>query len=117
MINVFVQGLIQWMGSDFDYIELNDKEIEFNYELDQGELVSVVCVAALYNWSERFISLKDQVIYELQNVYYTGRDDILVYENGIQLTAGDDYLEISNRAIELLEAPPVGSKITVLKRR
>lgn len=117
MINVFVQGLLQWPGVDFDYVEIDDKTIEFNYELEEGENVSVVCTAALYNWSERFVSLQGQTIYELQNVYYTGRDDILVYENGIQLTEGDDYIEISNRAIELVEAPPVGSKITVLKRR
>jgi hypothetical protein len=100
-----------------DYIEIDDKTIEFTYPLDAGENISVVCVAALYNWIERFVSLQGQTVFELQNVYYTGRDDIIVYENGLQLTVGDDYKEISNRAIELVEAPPVGARITVQKRR
>jgi hypothetical protein len=117
MINVFCQGLLQWLGIDFDYIEIDDKTIEFTYPLDAGENISVVCVAALYNWIERFVSLQGQTVFELQNVYYTGRDDIIVYENGLQLTVGDDYKEISNRAIELVEAPPVGARITVQKRR
>lgn len=117
MINVTVDGLLQWLGDDFDYSEIDDKTIKFNYTLDAGEKVSVTCIAALFNWRECFVSLEGQDTFELTNVYYTGRNDIVVYENGIQLEVGDDYLEISNRAIQFIDKPPKGAKITVFKRR
>lgn len=117
MINITVNGLLQWIGDDFDYIEVDDKTIKFNYTLDAGEKVSVTCIAALFNWREHFVSLTGQTVFELTNVYYTGRNDIVVYENGIQLEVDDDYLEISNKSIKFTEPSPQGSKITVFKRR
>lgn len=117
MIHVTVNGLSQWEGKDFDYLEISDRAIEFNEPLLEDEVVSVICISQIYNWSEKFVSLQDQSVFGLQNIYYTGRDDIVVYENGLQLQCGPDYEEISNKAIKLTEVPPIGSRVTVFKRR
>lgn len=117
MIMVSIDGLLAWAGAGFDYIELDDKRIKFNYELDDSEKIRITCIAALCNWTERFVSVQSQTKFKLSNVYYTGRDDIMVYENGLQLLVDEDYKEISNNVIEFTEAPPFGSRITVMKRR
>lgn len=117
MIMVTVQGLTQWAGIDFDYMETDEKTITFNYPLEKEDKVRVTCIAALYNWTERFVSILDQTVFKLSNIYYTGRDDITVYENGLQLFAGSDYIEANNNTIKFVDPPPFGSRITVMKRR
>ena len=117
MILVSASGLVQWLGEGFDYMEVDEKQIRFNYPLEEGEQIKVTCIAALLNWNERFVSVEGQTVFNLTNVFYTGRNDILVYENGLQLTVDEDYTELSNRVIRLLDEPPFGSRITVYKRR
>jgi hypothetical protein len=117
MIMVAVDGLVQWPGSEFDYMEIDETHIQFNYPLEAGEKVKVTCIAALCNWNERFVTLDNQDTIHLTNIYNVGKNDIMVYENGLQLCVGDDYIELNNRTIKLLEPPPFGSKITVFKRR
>lgn len=117
MIMVTVDGLLQWEGKDFDYIELDETHIQFNDPLEVRNHIKVTCIAALCNWHEKFVTVDDQDILHLNNVYNVGKDDVLVYENGIQLCVDDDYKELNNRTIKLLDIPPFGSKITVYKRR
>lgn len=117
MIDVTINGQLQWEGTDNDYIEENEQNILFNYSLEEGTKVSVICTANIYNWKEFFVSITNQTKFITKNPYYIGRDDIVVYENGIQLSCDDDFKELSYNIIELNEAPPSGSKISIFKRR
>ena len=104
-------------GVDFDYVEVDDHTIQFNYMLDIGDSVDVVCAAGLYQWYELFISIEGQVLFICKNRYSPGKGDILVYEDGLLLTIGDDYKEINYNTVKFNEAPIVGSKVVVYKRR
>lgn len=117
MIMVHCGGLLQSIGEDLDYVEVNERQIRFNYPLDKGEEVRVTVTTGLYNWSEIFISLRGQRRLTLTHPYVTGRNDILVYESGILLSVGNDYTEVNSRTIEFVEAPYEGTSIVVYKRR
>ncbi|URZ18524.1 hypothetical protein [Clostridium felsineum] len=117
MLMVTVQGLLMWLGNDFDYMEVDSNHIQFNYPLEEGDKVVVTCTSALFNWSEKFVTVENQTLFNFSNTFCVGKDDLIVYENGIQLIVDDDYLELSNNAIQLVEAPPTGSKLTIYKRR
>lgn len=117
MIMVHCGGLLQSVGVDLDYTELNEHQIEFNYPLDKGEEVKVTVTTGLYNWSEVFIALRGQIKFVLTHPYITGRNDILVYDSGVLLSSNDDYKEVNGRTIEFTEPPHEGSAIVVYKRR
>ena len=117
MLMVSVDGLLQSIGQDMDFIELNEHQIQFNYPLNEGDALVVTNIIGLYNWSESYIALRGQIRYVLTNPYIMNRGDILVYENGILLSAGDDYIEVNNRTIEFTEPPYEGASILIYKRR
>lgn len=117
MIMVHCGGLLQSLGTDLDYVEVNEHQIRFNYPLDDKEEVKVTSITGLYNWSETFISLRNQRLFTLSHPYITGRNDILVYDSGVLLSVADDYTEFNGRSIEFTESPYEGSTIVVYKRR
>ena len=117
MLMVSSGGLVQAIGQDNDYIELNEHQIQFNYPLEQDEEITVINIVGLYNWSEMYIALRNQTRFQLTHPYIPNRNDILVYDSGMLLSAGDDYIEVNNRVIEFTEPPHEGSTILIFKRR
>lgn len=117
MLQVFSDGLLQGNGSHLDYVEVDERTIKFNYDLNDGEIITITCIIGLYNWSETFIALRNQTQFILTNPYISGKNDILVYENGILLQPVHDYIEVNSRTINFLEAPYEGSTVIVYKRR
>ena len=117
MINVTCDGLLQWKGDAFDYVEVDEHTIRFNYDLDEGDHVRITCVAATCEWTEKFISELNQTVFKLQNPYHVGKFDIQVYENGLLLQPEWDYEETNYNTITFTEPLEYGSKITFIKRR
>ena len=117
MINVTCDGLLQWKGNVFDYVEVDEHTIRFNYDLDEGDHVRITCVAATCEWTEKFISELNQTVFKLQNPYHVGKFDIQVYENGLLLQPEWDYEETNYNTITFTEPLEYGSKITFIKRR
>lgn len=116
-LQVMIHGLVQGMGEYLDYVEIDEETIRFNYDLEDGDVVVITSIVGLYNWSETFIALRDQLTFILKNPYIVGRNDILVYENGILLQPQEDYIETNGRTINFVEPPHEGSAIIVYKRR
>lgn len=117
MIQVFADGLLQGCGDILDYIEVDESHIRFNYELNEGETIMVTSVVGMYNWSETFIALRDQTQYITSNPFVVGKNDIVIYENGMLLQCNNDYIEINGRTLSFVEAPHEGSTVTIYKRR
>lgn len=117
MLQVFADGMLQGQGDILDYVEVDEQSIRFNYDLNENETIMITCITGLYNWSETYIALRGQTQFILSNPYVVGRNDILVYENGILLQPDNDYIEVNGRTLKFIEAPYEGSTVIVYKRR
>lgn len=114
---VTAQGLVQGLGEILDYIELDERRIQFNYDLEENEIIVITSTVDMYNWTETFISLRNQKRFILTHPYLAGKNDILVYEAGILLQAGEDYIETNDRTIDFVEPAYEGSAVIIFKRR
>lgn len=117
MLQVTSEGLVQGIGDFLDYVEVDENTIRFNYDLEEGELITITCITGLYNWSETFIALRNQSEFLLTHPFTINRNDILVYENGILIQPEHDYIEVNGRTIRFVEPPHEGSTVIVYKRR
>jgi len=116
-LQVFVGGLLMLAGEDNDYMETGEKQVTFDYDLDLGDDVNIVCMAGLYQWYEIFISVAGQQRFITRYKYTVGKNDILVYEDGLLLSVNDDFEETNYNTVTFLEPPMQGAKIVIYKRR
>lgn len=117
MIMVTLNGLLLWDGIEEDYIETNEKTLTFNYPLEEGDNICVICNTATNDWKEKFICNTNQKAFNLTKIYTPGKNELQVYIDGLLLESGEDYEETNYRTITLLADSDYGSKITVIKRR
>ena len=116
MLMVYCGGLLQTLGEGFDYIEIDEYNIKFNYELDENEEILVTTNVAVNDWNETFVSLKEQQIFVFSSPYNIGKNNIAVYESGLLLSSVNDYQEINSRTIKFIEPLDAGSVVSVYKR-
>lgn len=117
VLQVFENGVLLTEGQNEDYIEKSSNSIEFNYPTDIGDKIDIVCAAGMFQWYELFNIVTDQSIFELKNHFNINTNDLLVYEDGVMLFPGSDYIEINPRTIEMIEPVEIGSKVIIYKRR
>lgn len=116
-LQVFCDGLLLELGSNNDYVEVNEHTIKFNYMIDLHSTIKIVCAAGMYQWYQAYVSTPGQVTFRTHNSFVPNRNDILVYENGLLLCSADDYKEVNYNTIAFIEAPPIGSYIKIYRRR
>lgn len=116
-IEVF-EGPLRMMVND-DYIEKDEESIEFLYDLSVGSRVRITGVhdGSLYDWTQYFVSSANQRTFNLVNSYETNRDQIVVYESGMLMRKGHDYIETNSNTITFTDNLPEGVKVAILKRR
>lgn len=117
MIQVFIDGILMDPGATGDYVEVTNNSIKFNYDLDLTDEVKTVCNAGLMMWKEKFVSMAGAKRFVLSNPYNPGIDELEVYENGILLQTGEDYVETNRTTVTLNAEPEHGSVIIIFRRR
>lgn len=115
-LQVFVDGLLMDMGINLDYIEVDDQHIRFTRPLRVGERLRAVCNAGEFAWIERHLALDELTEFKTANPFVIGGEDLMVYENGVLLASGDDYIEVNPYTIRLNQPAPWGSIIKFYKR-
>jgi hypothetical protein len=111
---VLVNGQMMRQGEDNDYIEVNNKTIRFNFDLDAGDVVVMRVNGGTSGplLHERHIASAGQDLVELYGSYEMGNDSLLVFIDGAYQTLGVDYQEATTKSIQLVEPLEAGSLIT-----
>lgn len=116
-IQVFEGPLL--LRNGIDYSEGIGNEITIISEAFIGMDLTILGVSnfSLWLWHETIELGLNQSIVNLTNSYLPGAGEIVVYENGLLLRKGVDYIEKNNYEIELLEILPEHSVIEIFRRR
>lgn len=104
-LQVFVNGQLMRVGADNDYIEIDNKQIEFCFGLDEDDVVVLRVNGGKSGPSVHEIYKADegQVNFVLASSYSTGNDSLVVFINGAFQTIGIDYIEIDSKNVQMTE--------------
>lgn len=118
-IQVFDGPLLMMAGSTHDYVEVDSNTIEFNYDLPEGTVVTIQGVSngTLFYWTQVFRTNANQTYFRVLDSYNVGRNEIVVYESGLLMTPGVDYLETGDNSISFIDPLPEGVQVVISRRR
>lgn len=118
-IEVFEGPLRMYVGTDDDYLETTTSSITFNYDLPVGTVIKIRGTEkqSLFAWQQTFLSTNGQRIFPLLSDYEVGQNQLMVFEDGLLMTPGIDYLESSPTLITFTTDLPSSTRIVVCKRR
>lgn len=104
-LQVFVNGQLMRVGSDNDYVEVDNSQIEFCFELDEDDIVVMRVNGGKSGPSlhEIYRATDGQVDFTLASSYSSGNDSLIVFINGAYQTLGVDYIEIDSKNVKMLE--------------
>lgn len=104
-LQVFVNGQLMRVGADNDYIEVDNKTIEFNFGLDLDDIVVMRVSGGKSGPSlhEIYRATQGQQDFELASSYSTGNDSLVVFINGAYQTLGIDYTEVDSKNVRMTE--------------
>lgn len=104
-LQVFVNGQLMRVGADNDYIEVDNKQIQFNFGLDKDDVVVFRVNGGKSGPSlhEIYRAADGQVDFTLASSYSTGNDSLIVFINGAFQTIGIDYIEVDSKNVQMLE--------------
>jgi hypothetical protein len=110
-LNVHLNGVFQVV--DIDYIELNNKTIQFIEPLEADDQV-VLRVSEVRNTSlhYEFTASAGQTVFNLPNPYRAGMNTLLVFIDGMLSRIVDDYIEVNDTTIQFHDPLHEGAKIT-----
>lgn len=116
---VFEGPLLLTPGEENDYIELDNKTIELKYPLDEDTEFRFIGVDnnSLYEWTFNLKSTENQRVVNTMFSYVPNMNQLLVYEDGLLLNSGIDYIETDEYSIEMTQELPTGCNISISKRR
>lgn len=102
---VFVNGQLMRKGADNDYLEVDNKEIEFLFGLEEGDVVVLRVNGGKSGpslYEELMIKEKRNSVH-LGTSYTVGNHSLTVYVNGAYQTVDIDYLEVDSVTVNFLE--------------
>lgn len=107
------------LQSGVDYKELTPTRIEMVESFDVPLELRVIGVNSgrLFEWERRVSGNGTLSRVELADSYRPGGRELQVYEDGLLLREEEDYEEVSSHVIIFKEPIPVGSLVTIYKRR
>lgn len=117
MLNVMYQGILLTEGEVYDYVEVDENTINLNFELYKDEKIVLECIYETSDFKIKYITNGVSNIINLDKLYNPNCNELLVYENGILLEVEEDYIELSCNKIKFIETSPIGSVITIIRRR
>lgn len=102
-----------------DYIEVDSNTIRLNEALDEDTEFTFMGVdnGSLYDWCIRIKSTDGQEVIPTMYKYKVGLDQLVIYEDGILLSPGVDYIEKDEYSVQMNIPLPEGCSITIAKRR
>lgn len=110
-LELYLNGLRMVEG--FDYIEVNESQIEFLYDVLPGDhVLGVVRAIITHGLHEEFVSEEGQTEFSLMNPYAIYQNLLQVYRNGVLQRKGRDYKEITNHLVEFYDGLVEGDLIT-----
>ena len=104
-LQVFVNGQLMRVGADNDYIEVDNKTIEFCFGLDKDDVVVMRVNGGKSGPSlhEIYRAAHEQQEFQLASSYSTGNDSLVVFINGAYQTLGVDYIEVDSKNVHMIE--------------
>lgn len=113
-LQVYVNGMLMREGHDNDYIELDNRRIQFMFALTSVDVVLLRVAggtsgAALHN---SFKALEGQTVFNLHTSYTTGNNSLVVYVSGAYQTLGIDYVETDAKTVTFLDPLEEGDLVT-----
>lgn len=107
------------LQSEVDYKELTPTKIEMMDSFDIPLHLRIIGVNSgrLFEWERRISGDDVTSKIELQDSYRPGGRELQVYEDGLLLREEEDYEEMSPHIILFKNPIPLGSLVTIYKRR
>ena len=102
-----------------DYNEVSPTQIEMLDVFTEPLPLRFIGVGSgrLFEWERRISGNGSIKRIELADSYRPGMRELQVYEDGLLLRENEDYVEVAPHVIEFNEVIPVGSLVTIYKRR
>ena len=113
-LQVFVNGMLMREGKTNDYIEIDNRTIEFLFPLTSRDILvfRVAGGTSGPSLSERHQAVAHQTDFKLAGSYSTGNDSLLVFINGAYQTIGEDYVEVDAKTVRFNEGLEEGDLVT-----
>ena len=116
---IYEGPLLLMPGSENDYTEVTGTSVLLNENLPAGTILRIIGTNAgrLYDWIYRMKSVDNQTAVDTVFSYSPGLDELVVYEDGLLLQAGEDFLEVGEHQIQMVLPMPANCNLTICKRR
>lgn len=113
-LQVFVNGQYMRIGADNDYTEVDNKTIQFNFGLEEGDVIVMRVAGGTSGPSlhENYRAKENQTSFPLSTAYITGNDSLIVFVNGAYQTKGIDYLETNSNTVTFTEPLELDDLVT-----
>lgn len=107
------------LQSGIDYKEVTPTQIEMleSYDVPLELRFIGVNSGRLFEWERRVSGNGTVSRVELADSYRPGGRELQIYEDGLLLREDEDYEEVSTHVVVFKEPIPVGSLVTIYKRR
>ena len=104
-LQIYVNGQLMRVGADNDYIEIDNKSIQFTFGLYEEDVVVFRVNGGKSGPSlyETYIATDGQINFSLASSYSTGNNSLVIYINGAYQTLGIDYEEVDSKNVKMLE--------------
>lgn len=113
-LQVFVNGQLMRAGVDNDYVEVDNKNIRFNFGLEDFDVVVLRVNGGTSGASlhENYQAMAGQTVFELATSYATGNHSLLVFVNGAYQTIEIDYEETDAKTVTFIDPLESGDLVT-----
>lgn len=107
------------LSADVDYKETSPTKITFLKAYEESLDLRVIGVNSgrLFEWERRVLGNGVFTRIDLPDSYRPGFRELQVYEDGLLLREDEDYTEVAPHVLEMKQAIPSGSILTIYKRR
>ncbi len=104
-LQVFANGQLMRAGETNDYVEVDNKTIEFNFDLFKDDVIVMRVNGGKSGPSlyEKVIATASQETFVLASSYSVGNNSLIVYINGAYQTVGIDYEEVDSKTVRMIE--------------
>lgn len=104
-LQVFVNGQMMRVGVANDYTEIDNKTIQFNFPLDENDVVVCRVSGGKSGPSlhESYRAVVNQTVFNLVTSFTSGNGSLIIFVNGAYQTIEVDYIEVDGKTIRFLE--------------
>jgi hypothetical protein len=105
-LQVFVNGQLMREGADNDYIEIDNKTVQFLFGLVANDIVVFRVNGGTSGPSlhESYRSAAGQTVFNLATGYAAGNHSLVVFVNGAYQTVDEDYLETDANTVTFTDS-------------